>query len=408
MKSHNRTTAASQVGVVTADAPAVAAATAQEGVRYAPHFQEPTQFLIDQARKRTANIAQFRPTPEDVRLAKAHPAFARLPVIKRWQWTHFPDINIVGLPKAGTSHVYQLLSTHKELGPFHRDKEFCFNRLDIKLQNMNTPRGGGPRYNVTTWANMTYDERLQRTLKQVNMIDKKEWPSNKPGIRTVNSGCLGSLESVLKQRNYLQRTSDAKFILLLRDPADWLWAAYNFWHFPEHEDANRPAKYDWASTPRQYRSPELFHEYMLSGGRTWSARDLLTKFRDSKAAWWSELVWRVIGPDNLLVLKVEDFAPNVVLESKVLDKLAAFLQISPTGFDPNITHSFGNCGNNRGTKTVCKEASNAYKTSGGRGMFEETRDLVYLQFADECKYWAETFNIVYEGCVDVRNMYLEE
>lgn len=40
-------------------------------------------------------------------------------------------------------------------------------------------------------------------------------------------------------------------------------------------------------------------------------------------------------------------------------------------------------------------------------MFEELRDLVYQQFAQECKYWAKTFNVVYYDCVDAGKKYLK-
>jgi hypothetical protein len=368
-------------------------------------FQGPNEYLIEQAQTRATTIAEFRPTPHEIRLAKSHPAFARIPIKKHWQRTHFPDINIIGLPKAGTSHLYQLLARHSEVRPFNSNKEWCFHSLHKQLARMNLPDGGGAAYNVTTWSNMTYDDRLRAALRNVN-LSKKGWPRETPENNTQTVNACFNLNSVLKQRNYLKR-NDAKYILLLRDPADWLWAAYNFWHRPEHEDVNRPAVSDWASAPRQYRSPELFHEYMLSGGRTWSAQVLLSVFRNGMAAWTPPMLWQTIGPPNVLVLKSEDFAPGVVLENGVLDKLATFLQISPTGFDPNITNSYGNCGDKKGVNSLCKEASNAYRTSGGRGMFNETRDLVYVQFAEECKYWAETFNIVYEGCIDVARKYLK-
>jgi hypothetical protein len=350
--------------------------------------------LIDQARKRSAAaVDEIRPNlAQDASIAKVRLAIAKSPVREAWQRTHFPNINIVGLPKAGTSHLYQILSGHDELRPFHRSKEWCFHDLNKKLKSIEMSNEA---------ANKTsYEKRLLNTLEGVNRI-KEGWPSR--GNRTVN-GCL-DLDSVLKQRDYLSRVKD-KFVLLLRDPADWLWAAYNFWHFQEHEDAEPPIKYDWASAPNQYRSPELFHEYMLSGGRMWAARDLLAKFRDGLAARTPQLLRHVVSPENLLVLKTEDFAPDVISETGVLEKLATFLEISLSGFDQNVTERYTNCGDNKGTETVCKEASSAYKISGYRGMFEETRDLVYLQFAQECKYWAEAFNVVYDDCLDVGEKYL--
>jgi hypothetical protein len=42
-----------------------------------------------------------------------------------------------------------------------------------------------------------------------------------------------------------------------------------------------------------------------------------------------------------------------------------------------------------------------------REVFEEMRDLDYLQFAQECKYWAKAFNVVYDDCADAGENYLK-
>ena len=76
------------------------------------------QFLIDQARTCAVASAKILPTlvcDVDVSLVKARPAIAKLHVRDAWRQMHFPNINIVGLPKAGTSHLYLLLSGHNEL-----------------------------------------------------------------------------------------------------------------------------------------------------------------------------------------------------------------------------------------------------------------------------------------------------
>jgi hypothetical protein len=41
-------------------------------------------------------------------------------------------------------------------------------------------------------------------------------------------------------------------------------------------------------------------------------------------------------------------------------------------------------------------------------MFEETRDLVYIQFAEECKFWRDEFDVHYDRCLEVRDLYIDK
>ncbi len=369
----------------------------------------PSMFLIQDARERARNIDKFRPSPSDILEATSHPGLVNLSqaVVSNPQWTlsHFPDINIVGLPKAGTSHLYQLLASHPQIYPFHREKEFCF-RLPDNLQSLIESGDVGKFSDSTVDAESLrrYNEegkRLQKVLQDKN--EGGGWRPKIPSKLSVNS-CLDTY-LLFMQRQFIQRT-DSKYILLLRDPADYMWASYNFWHFPAHEDELPASKNDWASADAQYRSPELFHEYMLSGTRTRSSNDLLSKIRNRRATWITALLPHLVHKENLLVLKVEDFAPDIVMATGVLEKLSNFLNISLKGFKSSIISSYGNCGDQKGTKSVCKSAPSGYNITGGRGLHDRTRDLVYLQFVQECKYWAETFSVVYEDCLAVGEKYL--
>jgi len=60
-----------------------------------------------------------------------------------------------------------------------------------------------------------------------------------------------------------------------------------------------------------------------------------------------------------------------------------------------------------GVCTVCKEVSSEYNITGYWGVFKEMRDLVYLQFPQECKYWAKAFYFVYDDCVNAGGKYLK-
>ncbi|KAL3916940.1 MAG: hypothetical protein SGARI_007839 [Bacillariaceae sp.] len=107
-------------------------------------------------------------------------------------------------------------------------------------------------------------------------------------------------------------------------------------------------------------------------------------------------------------MKSEDFAPNVVKETGAIHKLAKFLDVSEDLFDDEVVYSYGNCGDQKGENKKCIKATNAYTITGKRAMFEETRDLVYVQFAEECKFWKEEFDVHYDRCLEVRDMYIDK
>jgi hypothetical protein len=364
---------------------------------------EPPQALIDQVKERGAGNT-FIPIPSlsDERkgklLAANHPQLlpaalngSQFEPKEEWKYSHYADINIVGLPKAGTSHLYQLLVSHPSLVPFHRvRKEFCLPFKD---------RPG-----------VVSPENLAQVLYEMNM-KIKEWPSPSMKKRTVN-GCI-AWDKNYPQRQYLygndptstkkiQEAGGDKHILLLRDPADWLWSAYNFWHFAGFDDRD-PTKNDWTTEGLHYRSPELFHELLLAGDRFPAMKNFLTELvRTLRMN--HDIAKESVA--EVLVLKMEDFAPDVVGTSGVLDKLSTFLGVSKDGFDMSIVDSYGNCGDNKGENTKCQTASSAYAVAGGRPMLEKTRKLVHLILAEECQLWADSFGIYYEDCLAVRRKYL--
>lgn len=157
------------------------------------------------------------------------------------------------------------------------------------------------------------------------------------------------------------------------------------------------------------RSPELFHEYLLAGDRLLAMKSLLKDFRDMKRIQMEiSVMVAKQNPNNFWVVKSEDMNPNNLESTQFLDRLATFLGVSKDGFDDEILHSFRNCGDQKGgSKIDCKSKSSGYAITGGREMLTESRELVYLYFAEECKLWAEEFGVVYKECLDVREKYVE-
>ncbi|KAL3916256.1 MAG: hypothetical protein SGILL_005259 [Bacillariaceae sp.] len=360
--------------------------------------QEPPKYLIDRARKRAKEYQAmlFESKGLDETLAVQHPAFfnisASLEPREEWTKKYQPDISIIGVPKAGTSQLYNILTSHPDLTRFHpTTKEYCFEF------------GRGVNADMPV-------AQLQKIL--YNVVKDIDLPSPDPSKRTVNA-CL-DLHKAMFMRQYLESgsnhtgaTSSKKMILILRDPADWLWSGYNFWHQPKHHDAVKAVNFGWAKAPNQYRSPELFHEMLLAGERFYPTVELLTYFRDKLNGQRIRVAAEIekAAPGTILIVKSEDMSPDIVQSSGFLDTLSDFLGVSQGGFNQSTYSSFSNCGNGRGVGHLCKKSNSAYAVAGGRAMLEESRDLVYLHFAEECKFWKDKFGVVYEGCLAVREKY---
>jgi Sulfotransferase domain len=358
----------------------------------------PSEYHIMQARDRAKSLASKEISTI---MAIDHPAFQNMTKKYQpkdnWKKLHQPDVSVIGFPKAGTSQLYNILTGHPAMAPFHPNKEFCFSQAQTYLYSDDYEKIQQAFYDINT----NLDDLSQAIYGQGTD------PNAHGNLTTVN-GCLG-VHVALPMRQYLGRTKDSKLILLLRDPADWLWAAFNFWQNNKHHDAIQLEKTDWAKPQHHYRSPELFHEMLLAGDRYLPTVELMERFRNDVATLRSKLVAaaRKAAPASVLVLKTEDMTPDRIVQSGFLEKLADFVGVELAGFNETTFGSFSNCGNSRGTESHCKKSSSAYTIAGGRSMLPESRELVYLYFAEECKYWQQNFGLIYKDCLDVRQKYVE-
>ncbi|KAL3936080.1 MAG: hypothetical protein SGARI_002713, partial [Bacillariaceae sp.] len=251
--------------------------------------------------------------------------------LQEWKYSHFPDINIVGIPKAGTSHMYQILTTHPQMTRFReREKELC-----LKVPE-------DPRNNDATLLQRFFEFNNASRIfaRSREREDTGGIPSSTETDRqmTVNA-CLHH-KPTLMMRQYLERVDDSKIILLLRDPADWVWAAYNFWRRPKHIDAlpSGGRREGWAYSPTQYRSPEHFHEMLLGGDRLFSFVEFVSRLRDYRAYESARIVAAAKRhhPHNVLMLKSEDMAPDQVESSGVIETLADFLGVAKEDFNETV------------------------------------------------------------------------
>jgi Sulfotransferase domain len=382
------------------------------------------QYVIDQAQRRAE---QFNATAaiDEVRiLVNNFPAFRNIAKEYQpqglWKQTHFPDVNIAGLQKAGSSQLYNILTSHSDMYKFHSfEKEFPFgiphlslNISKLLLLSQHDMSDVAKRSQITSIQRLFHSRFKTKAFQkltenpQTSIERTTTEASSTTKMLSVNA-CLDTTTAMM-MRQYLGRTLDSKLIFMVRDPADWLWSSYNFWTYRQHIDLLNSTTRDWAAAPQQYRSPEIFHEMLLAGAdRFGPTAELIGVLRDRINNLFSRVIAAAhqINANSVLVVKTEDMAPDRIHSSEFIENLAKFLGVTLDGFDESILKSFSNCGNSRGTGSRCSKASSAYAVAGNRAMLEQSRDLVYLYFAEECKLWAEEFGVVYERCLRVSDQY---
>jgi hypothetical protein len=355
---------------------------------YASVVAEHRKAAVERAARGPFKVTETRRKPHPG-LSPMAPQFQPDPA---WRQSKFPDINIVGLAKGGTSQLYKILVSHPETIPFRKGlKEECLIGLEI-LEDWN---GFVPGRQPTS----------KQLILQKSLFNAFQRVSNNSGTspfkQSVN-GCLMEHKwSVVHQ--YIQPPQEKKYIIALRDPAEWLWAGYNFWTNSKVDAFTSAINWGWTNPARNYRSPEMFHELVASSYATNLYNQSMKLLEDSFLA----SPWKydgMVGRENILFIRNEDMLPGVVEQKGgVLDRISEFTGLDRDGFDPNIFGSIVNCNDVKGgVSGGCGATkSSAYEITGGRSMLPETRTLIYLRFHEECKLWSERYNAVYTDCLNV-------
>lgn len=296
-----------------------------------------------------------------------------------WKQHAYPDLNIIGIAKAGTSQLYKILSTHPDAVPFSKQKESCVlaNRVWNEGKNKNAVQG-----------------KLFDYFNEVHSLNEESLNSSKITV----DACIET-EAAIIRAQYFQPENHPKYIILLRDPADWLWAAWNFWAQPNIDKDAGPGG-SWTQIAKHYRSPELFHEIMASGYKSPQGFGLLQNPNPPISR-----VLAVLGEENVMFARSEDMKPDVVgLPGGFLDKLSNFTGLDRTKFVKSLTEVILNCNDKKGAQSDCGSKSvSSYEIAGGREMLAKTRTLVYLRLWERCMMWVKEIGIVYERCIGVIN-----
>lgn len=349
---------------------------------------------------------------QHIPLIDSHPAltlgvYPEYQANPEWLTDHsYPDLNVIGLAKTGTSQLYKILKEHAETVAFHPKKEYCmYGANKIVWEDagevaalVTTETVRQVQENLFTWRTTLARQAVERTAAYTTTA--KQQHQNSPP-QTVN-GCL-NLHDLWLDLHYAPSTT-SKYLILLRDPADWLYASFNFF-----VDANLDARETggsklWTKTGVDYRSPELFHEFIVAGHQTITGRVMLDRLRQQTVTTGRRLT-ALVGSDNVLFLKNEDMLPeNIDNANGFLDHLSNFTGLDRFGFREQTLHSMMNCNDNKGLKTECNQdvaARGSYEIAGGRKMLNKTRAFIYLQYREECQIWANEFRVVYPDCLNV-------
>jgi hypothetical protein len=348
----------------------------------------------------------------NVNLIEQHPAL--IPLLPQYQpqpqWQNdFPDLNVVGMAKAGTSQLYQILSQHNGALPLDpTQKEVCMLgamhtvwELQPLMQEM-TAIKAQVQANLYQWHSGLANMRMLANSNNQPGNNLNAEQTKRP--KQIVNGCVNwhdlwlHLHYITKPANIVHK----KFFIVLRDPADWLWAIWNFWIDQSLDSDQNGNEKQWTSTGKHYRSPELFHELILSDVKTNSAANLLIGLKQNTAVYGRRLV-SLVGRENVMFLRNEDLLPGRIDVAGVLDRITDFTGLDRHQFQEQGLHSFTNCNHQKGLTHVCGNATTtrgSYKISGNRTMLKATRKFIYLQFWAECKIYANEFGVIYPDCLN--------
>ena len=295
--------------------------------------------------------------------------------------TSYPDINIVGYPKAGTSHLYRILLGHSRTEGANEKKEFCVHDF---VKNSET---------IDCDDSSSSENGNQSTLHAYRTVLHRKRAALNGTQLTVN-GCLLGSEEVRLNYRYIPARGE-KFIIMLRDPADWVWAMFNYWAI---ENMDAQYAFGMLTIPMiHYRSSTLFHEIISSNGAMSVFHGLFEPIR--KATYDSIEMINLVGRQNLLFLKSEDLLPSRIHSLGTLSRLSTFLSIDIQQFG-NESYEMTNCNNEKGTEIVCTHSDvvGSYDTSRGVILSENTRKMIFSFCQNACILWREKLDVDYPNC----------
>jgi hypothetical protein len=270
----------------------------------------------------------------------------------------YPAINVIGRAECGTSQLYRMLASHAQARPLDAEKDFC----------------------ASNWKyNRTHQEWIELTAERCDNETQGRG-------RAIVNGCLNLPETISHlASDTASPRRRAKFLYVLRDPADLLWSSWHYWK-DANDHPNTASKVGGRANGGEhwYRSATYFDELIRS--RHLLRNSILPRnFTKYLLVQYLLEISRLVGPENLLILKTEDLSNR-----KQLDRIANFTGLGVDGFAPDVV------------------AGQINKQAHRDEMFNETRGMIYWMARDACKTLKDLFAFELTSCLTSQSFHRKE
>ena len=197
----------------------------------------------------------------------------------------------------------------------------------------------------------------------------------------------------------LQRTP--KFIYLMRDPADLLWARFNFWTTAGDANIHVPGR--WTQEDN-FRSPEYFQVMLEAEGLIHGSYNLTHEYLKNQYHLQTvDEMMRMVGEENVMIVNSADLEePHV---DAFIRRLSNWTGLSVEGFDQKILYGRTNSGSNLKTRGAGRVISNddrsagVYEISGSRPMLPKSRAFIYERAQSFCEEVNARYRVNFGRCL---------
>lgn len=323
-------------------------------------------------------------------------AFLLVVVLVRCAFSLDAPSNLVivgGFPKCGTSHIHRVLEAHpniaslaKQIGALPNLQREFEEAIFVLANSLQVPSG----LPLAQACNQfTHELRTFKECGRLASMIRGWYNTSMPATLAVTDIFFFEKEMLVTRW-----PGQVKLLFVVREPADFLWAAYNFWVLTGEPNGIQD---DWTEKGKHVRSPEHFNELVLADGKNESWAPRANKVT---GLWFEQIKFVKDVTTNLLFLKSEDFTDDL---EGILAKMGSFFGVPASLFPDKVAHTHTNSQevlNQRGPQqfTSKKVKPGLYEISGRRPMLCSTRRFIYSKTRDVCEQ-LDSFGVHYGACL---------
>lgn len=284
----------------------------------------------------------------------------------------YPAVIITGLPKCGTSAVYDLLAKVPGAVTMHEKENCPYTRRRAHYMYF-------------------------YSLPALNQVHENSF---------IIDGCLDSTYN-MKMRELLHNP-DTYYLVMIRDYADMLWSSYNFWCKVPYDPAGCNFE-KWTIPGVHVRSPAIFHDLIIADRD--SNMSVVQPFHypmqrpcHNAGGYYSEFIdftLKSVPRNKIVIVSSEemDIAPMKVVRSIVhkINVTVNWEQFSLGNFSKVRINAQSNKGSSRSTNLMQYQPG-VYNISGFQPMFAKTREVLDRCWNADCLEMAKRTGFKYKAC----------